>query len=47
MAKKFGRGTRVCRKCGNHRGLIRKYGLYYCRRCMREVAEQLGFQKLS
>jgi small subunit ribosomal protein S14 len=43
--KKFGRGTRVCRRCGNARGLIRKYDLYYCRRCFREIAQSVGFKK--
>jgi len=40
-----GKGTRVCRNCGNARGLIRKYGLFVCRRCFREMAETLGFRK--
>jgi small subunit ribosomal protein S14 len=43
--RKFGKGTVVCRRCGSHRGVIRKYGLYYCRKCMREIAEKLGFKK--
>ncbi len=40
-----GKERRVCRNCGNARGLIRKYDLYVCRRCFREMAEQLGFKK--
>ena len=40
-----GRGKRLCRNCGGTRALIRKYGLYICRRCFREVAESLGFRK--
>lgn len=39
---KFGR---KCRFCGNARGLIRKYDLRMCRRCFREVGEQIGFRK--
>ncbi len=39
-----GRGNRKCRFCGNARGLIRKYRLFVCRRCFREVGEQLGFR---
>ncbi|HLC39780.1 MAG TPA: 30S ribosomal protein S14 [archaeon] len=31
MPAKMGKGLRRCRKCGRHDGLIRKYGLYYCR----------------
>ncbi|MCX6767480.1 MAG: 30S ribosomal protein S14 [Candidatus Micrarchaeota archaeon] len=39
------RGKRMCRICGNCRGLIRKYGLRMCRKCFRERAEQIGFRK--
>jgi ribosomal protein S14 len=42
-----GRGRRKCRICGNSRGLIRKYDLYICRRCFREVAEGIGFSKFG
>ncbi|MHA2060040.1 MAG: 30S ribosomal protein S14 [Candidatus Ranarchaeia archaeon] len=41
------KGTRTCRRCGTHRAIIRRYGLYYCRRCFREVAQHLGFKKYS
>lgn len=40
-----GKGTRVCKNCGNARGLIRKYRLHICRRCFREIGEHLGFRK--
>lgn len=40
-----GKGRRLCRNCGNSRGLIRKYGLFVCRRCFREMAESIGFRK--
>lgn len=40
-----GKGNRVCRVCGTSRGLIRKYNLYVCRRCFREMAEGIGFRK--
>ncbi|MFX0185734.1 MAG: 30S ribosomal protein S14 [Candidatus Hodarchaeota archaeon] len=43
--KKFGKGTRTCRRCGTHRAIIRKYDLYICRRCIREIADDLGFRK--
>lgn len=36
-----------CRRCGRKGGIIRKYGLYYCRQCMREIAEDIGFKKYS
>lgn len=46
LDEKFkGRGRRVCRNCGNSRGLIRKYSLNVCRRCFRELAENIGFRK--
>ncbi len=41
------KGTRACRRCGTHRAVIRRFGLYYCRRCFREVAQELGFKKYS
>lgn len=41
------RMKRKCRVCGNCRGLIRKYGLYVCRKCFRENAIELGFKKYS
>ncbi|MBM3291374.1 30S ribosomal protein S14 [Candidatus Bathyarchaeota archaeon] len=40
-----GSGRRSCVRCGNHNGLIRRYGLNICRRCFREVASSLGFTK--
>jgi len=43
--KKYGKGTKVCRACGSHSGVIRKYGLFYCRKCWREEAKKVGFKK--
>jgi len=43
--KKFGKGSRHCRRCGRYGGLIRKYNLFYCRQCMREIATKIGFKK--
>lgn len=40
-----GKGKRRCRICGNARALIRKYSLYVCRRCFREIGEGIGFRK--
>jgi small subunit ribosomal protein S14 len=46
LRSKFrGRGNRVCRFCGTARGVIRKYQLTICRRCFREVGEEIGFRK--
>ena len=36
---------RKCRICHNNKGLIRKYNIYICRRCFKEVAEKMGFKK--
>jgi len=41
-----GKGKRKCHICGNSRALIRSYKLYVCRRCFREIAKDLGFEKL-
>ena len=35
------------RVCFNHHGIIRKYGLNICRRCFRQYAKDIGFQKVS
>ncbi|VDN55186.1 unnamed protein product [Dracunculus medinensis] len=43
--RKYGPGSRSCRVCSNHHGLIRKYGLNMCRRCFREYAKDIGFKK--
>jgi len=40
-----GRGNIKCKRCGGHEAVIRRYGLYICRRCFREVAPKLGFKK--
>ncbi len=41
------RGKRAhrCIRCGTTKGVIRKYGLNICRRCIREVYTELGFRK--
>jgi len=44
---KFGKGLYVCRRCGRTGGVIRKYGLNYCRQCFREIASMVGFKKYS
>ena len=43
--KKFGRGSRWCKRCGDYTAVIKKYDLFVCRRCFREVAVALGFRK--
>ncbi|MEM0492406.1 MAG: 30S ribosomal protein S14 [Candidatus Thermoplasmatota archaeon] len=42
--KMYGRKV-GCELCGRKRGIIRKYGLHFCRQCFREKAEELGFKK--
>ncbi len=43
--RKYGKGSRPCRRCGSYGPVIRRYGLNLCRCCFREVAQQLGFKK--
>lgn len=43
--RKYGKGSRPCRRCGSYGPVIRRYGLNICRHCFREVAKQLGFRK--
>jgi small subunit ribosomal protein S14 len=45
--RKYGKGSRPCKRCGQTGPVIRKYGLNFCRQCFREVAESLGFKKYS
>ena len=45
IKRKIGKGARKCERCGSFKGVIRKYNLYYCRHCFREVAKELGFKK--
>ncbi|SCV11919.1 small (40S) ribosomal subunit [Komagataella phaffii CBS 7435] len=43
--RNYGKGSRQCRVCASHQGLIRKYGLNICRQCFRERANDIGFHK--
>ncbi|MEM5814636.1 MAG: 30S ribosomal protein S14 [Candidatus Aenigmatarchaeota archaeon] len=45
--RKTGKGAYICRRCGRTGAVIRKYGLMYCRQCMRDVARSLGFKKYN
>jgi len=38
---------RRCRVCRGNAGLIRKYNLYVCRRCFKDIAEKMGFKKFD
>jgi len=43
--RKYGKGARPCKRCGQYGPIVRKYGLNFCRQCFREVAPGLGFKK--
>ena len=43
--KKFGKGGRRCRVCGNQQAIIRKYNMNICRQCFRTYAKDIGFVK--
>ncbi|MFH0896781.1 MAG: 30S ribosomal protein S14 [Candidatus Bathyarchaeota archaeon] len=45
--RKYGKGSRPCRRCGSFGSVIRSHGLDLCRRCFREVANNIGFKKNS
>jgi ribosomal protein S14 len=45
--KKYGKDSRVCRQTANTRGVIQKYGMNLTRKSFRELAEQIGFQKVG
>ena len=41
----YGKDSHRCRICLNGRGVIVKYDLTMCRKCFRERAELIGFNK--
>jgi small subunit ribosomal protein S14 len=42
----YGKSLSRCTRCGGRKGgKIGRYGLNICRRCFREVAQDLGFTK--
>ncbi|MGB3907499.1 MAG: 30S ribosomal protein S14 [Methanomethylovorans sp.] len=45
--KQFGRGAYECKRCGRKQGLVRKYDIYLCRHCFREIAHDMGFEKYT
>ena len=45
--RKFGLGSRKCRRCGRYGAHIQKYKLNLCRQCFREIAKNIGFKKYS
>ncbi len=45
--RKYGKGSRWCKRCGQYTALIQAYDLMLCRQCFREVAKSLGFKKFE
>ena len=45
--KKFGVGSRKCKRCGRYGAHIQKYGMHLCRQCFRDIATEIGFKKFS
>lgn len=43
--RKYGKDSRECRQCTCQKGLVRKYDLYLCRKCVRDYAPIIGFEK--
>jgi len=43
--RKFGEGSRKCRRCGRYGSHMQKYNLGLCRQCFREIAKKIGFKK--
>ncbi len=38
-------GITACKRCGRKQSIIRKYDIYLCRQCFRELAPEMGFEK--
>ncbi|MCZ6613692.1 MAG: 30S ribosomal protein S14 [Thaumarchaeota archaeon] len=45
--KTYGKGSRICTRCGGFGSVIQKYRLMICRQCFREVATKIGFRKFE
>lgn len=45
--RKYGKGSRQCRRCRSFGPIIRSYRLNLCRQCFRESANNLGLKKYS
>jgi ribosomal protein S14 len=43
--RKYGKGSRYCKRCGQYPAIIQQYKLMLCRQCFRELAPKLGFKK--
>lgn len=38
-------GVRECKICGTRKGMVRKYKIGICRRCFKDRAKDLGWEK--
>lgn len=45
MAEEASKSERVCERCGSRGAVYQRFGLYLCRRCFREMASKMGFEK--
>ncbi len=45
--RKYGKGSRFCKRCGNYTAVIQQYNILLCRQCFREVANKIGFFKFN
>ncbi|MBN2142001.1 30S ribosomal protein S14 [Candidatus Woesearchaeota archaeon] len=45
--RKFGKELKKCRRCGSASAPNAMFGLRYCRQCLREVAQKIGFKKFN
>jgi small subunit ribosomal protein S14 len=45
--RKHGKTTKACRRCGQTAAPNGMFGLNYCRQCLREVAQKIGFKKFN
>jgi small subunit ribosomal protein S14 len=45
--RKFGAGSRKCKRCGRYGAHIQKYDMHLCRQCFRDIATDIGFKKFS
>ncbi len=45
MAEKSVKKARECDRCKSRGAVMQRYNLYLCRRCFREMASKIGFEK--
>jgi len=45
--RKFGEAVYKCERCQRRGSHIKSYGLNLCRKCFRDIVEEIGFKKYS